>query len=138
MAEFRGPTCPRSSAIPANSWIKLTKDTAWQSPCKSTRVEFWLIFGTMLSSLLLAMIIPFMKKSEKRKQDLNRNQDATREELERLLEEEESRKLGDGKGNGRFLFDLDRFLNEIVIFALKINHFEQCLGFWQSLYLTFI
>ena len=60
------------------------------------------------------MIIPFVKKSEKRKQDLNRNQDATREELERLLEEEESRKLGDGKGNGRFLFD--RFLNEIVIF----------------------
>lgn len=59
----------------------------------------------MLSSLLLAMIIPFMKKSEKRKQDLNRNQDATREELERLLEEEESRKLGDGKGIGRFLFD---------------------------------
>ena len=53
----------------------------------------------MLSSLLLAMIIPFLKKSEKRKQDLNRNQDATREELERLLEEEESRKLGDGKGN---------------------------------------
>ena len=60
----------------------------------------------MLSSLLLAMIIPFLKKSEKRKQDLNRNQDATREELERLLEEEESRKLGDGKGNGRFLFSI--------------------------------
>ena len=76
------------------------KDTAWQSPCKSTRIEFWLIFATMLSSLLLAMTIPFLKKSEKRKQDLNRNQDATREELERLLEEEESRKLGDGKGNG--------------------------------------
>ena len=67
----------------------------------------------MLSSLLLAMIIPFFKKSEKRKQDLNRNQDATREELERLLEQEESRKLGDGKGNGRFLFD--RFLNEIGV-----------------------
>ena len=67
----------------------------------------------MLSSLLLAMIIPFLKKSEKRKQDLNRNQDATREELERLLEQEESRKLGDGKGNGRFLFD--RFLNEIGV-----------------------
>ena len=67
------------------------------------------------------MIIPFLKKSQKRKQDLNRNQDATREELERLLEEEESRKLGDGKGNGRFLFRsiFERNCN----FSLKINHF---------------
>ena len=58
------------------------------------------------------MIIPFLKKSEKRKQDLNRNQDATREELERLLEEEESRKLGDGKGNGRFCSVIDRLNSE--------------------------
>ena len=63
----------------------------------------------MLTSLLLAIIIPFWKKSEKRKQDLNQNQDATREELERLLEEEESRKLGDGKGNGRFSNDSSTF-----------------------------
>ena len=55
-----------------------------------------------------------MKKSEKRKKDLNRNQDATREELERLLEEEESRKLGDGKGIGRFLFN--RSFREIIEF----------------------
>ena len=89
-----------------------------------------------MSSLLLAMIIPFLKKSEKRKQDLNRNQDATREELERLLEQEESRKLGDGKGNGRFLFDFARFFNEI--FSPKSTIFEQCQGFWQSPYLTFI
>lgn len=70
------------------------------------------------------MTIPFLKKSEKRKQDLNRNQDATREELERLLEEEESRKLGDGKGNGRFLSST-LMRDPLYILLIEINQIQR-------------
>ena len=78
-------------------------DTAWASPCPETRLEFWLLFGTLMGAIVIAMAVPFSKKSEERRDDLNQDPNATREELERLLEEEEARKLGDGKAMSRLL-----------------------------------
>lgn len=78
-------------------------NTGWASQCRQTRIEFWLIFGTMLGSISIAMVVPFCKTSEKSNTDINRDVNATREELERLLEEEEARKLGDGRAMSRLL-----------------------------------
>ena len=78
-------------------------DSGWNSPCWQTRLEFWMLFGTLGGSVVIAMVVPFCKKGESSRNDLNRDPNATREELEQLLEAEEARKLGDGKAMSRLL-----------------------------------
>ena len=78
-------------------------DSGWNSPCWQTRFEFWMLFGTLGGAVAIAMVVPFCKKGEKSRSDLNRDPNATREELEQLLEAEEARKLGDGRAMSRLL-----------------------------------
>ena len=78
-------------------------DSGWNSPCRQTRFEFWMLFGTLGGAVMIAMIVPFCKKNEESRNDLNRDPNATREELEQLLEAEEARKLGDGRAMSRLL-----------------------------------
>lgn len=57
-------------------------DSAWNSPCEETRLEWWILFGVYLSVCLISLLLPSIAPTETSLvMDENTNTDSDTEPL---------------------------------------------------------
>ena len=76
-------------------------DSAWNSPCSQTRFQFWLLFGTLIGSITIAIVAIFCLSRENSSEVIGDNNNS--EETEPLLQNPESHTPRKGRSLKRLL-----------------------------------